>query len=139
MHHSDDPGLLVVFSSIGEEIHLPDMTRFFNQSFKTISKFIPKDIGILRIADLGGVVGAFYMNTNYQSNNEFLVSEFLASSMKNKNIRPDRTVFYGASKGGTGALLHGIKLGVKVATVDPIVSDHHYLLNMGDVHFSGTL
>lgn len=132
---SDDPGLMVVFSSISDKPNSPEMTRYFMQNFPTIGKFLPKDVGVLRLSDVGGMVGAFYMDTVYDPHNEGKVTRFLEDFIAAKGVRKDRVVFYGSSKGGTGALLHGVKAGVRVVSVDPIVDDEHYLSRHNDMHF----
>ncbi|WHQ69490.1 XcbB/CpsF family capsular polysaccharide biosynthesis protein [Methylorubrum extorquens] len=132
---STDPGLLVVFSSVSDRPNSPDMIRYFNQNFSTIGKFIPRDVGILRLSDIGCMVGAFYMDTLYNPRNESGITKFLDEFIAARGIRKDRVVFYGTSKGGTGAFLHGMKLGVRIVAVDPIVHDQHYLTKMNDAHF----
>lgn len=132
---SVDPGLLVVFSSISDKPSSPEMMRYFMQNFPSIGKFVPKDVGVLRLSDVGGMVGAFYMDTIFDTANENKVTEFLSQFIAEKGIRKDRVVFYGVSKGGTGALLHGVKNGVRVVSVDPIVNDEHYLSKYDDLHF----
>ncbi|NQD74511.1 hypothetical protein [Pseudomonas sp. CM27] len=47
--------VLVVFSSIGEDIFTSSLMRLFTFNFKSIGKFIPADTAVLRIADVGGL------------------------------------------------------------------------------------
>src|SRR5699024_3902474 len=54
--------LVVVFSPINSK---PRLIRYFRPSFATLMKYIPRNTAILRIADVGGVKGAFYLDSNY--------------------------------------------------------------------------
>lgn len=41
--------------------------RCFNKNFPSVGKYIPYDTAILRISDVGGVVGSFYINNNFSN------------------------------------------------------------------------
>ena len=60
-----NPNLLVIFSSISGKMYQPFLHRYFEQNFKSINKHISPNTAILRIADIGGVTGAYYLNTNF--------------------------------------------------------------------------
>lgn len=129
--------LLVVFSSISGSINTPSLMRYFEQNFKSIQKYIPSDTAILRIADLGGVVGAFYLNTTHLPNNVDNIQQVIQDVRKEHGIAHESVVLYGASKGGTGALFHAITGHYRCVAVDPIVDDEHYIVRYNDAHFTG--
>lgn len=133
---SSEPKLLVVFSSIAASMYNASLNRYFEQNFKSINKYVPEDTAVLRIADIGGVLGAFYLNTNYLPRNEQNVQELIGEILKRHGIDRSRTTFYGVSKGGTGALYHAILGGYNATVVDPIVSDDHYVDKYNDLHFT---
>lgn len=128
--------LLVVFSSMAGKIYTPSMMRHFEQNFASVQKYVPAGTAVLRIADLGGVVGAYYMNTNALPNNEDHVQSLVCRTMEMLSLRQQDVVLYGVSKGGTAALLHGIKGGFKVVSIDPILADEHYIVEWQDSHFT---
>ena len=128
--------LLVVFSSISGDINTPSLMRYFEQNFKSIQKFIPPDTAVLRIADLGGVAGAFYLNTTHLPKNADNIQQVIADVRKENGIAHDSVVLYGASKGGTGALFHAIQGHYRCVAVDPIVDDEHYIIKHNDAHFT---
>lgn len=126
--------LLVVFSSMNGPIYMSSLMRLFTQNFSSLAKYISPDTAILRIADLGGVVGSYYMNSHYLSNNEDNIQK-LISSIKDR-LSPQKVVLYGASKGGTAALLYSLYCNYDAVIVDPILSDDHYLNKYNDLHFT---
>ncbi|MBG6181910.1 XcbB/CpsF family capsular polysaccharide biosynthesis protein [Arthrobacter sp. CAN_A1] len=130
------PKLLVIFSSMSTSIYDTSMMRYFEQNFRSAQKYIPHDTGVLRIADIGGVVGAFYLNTHRNPQNVVRVQNLLNRVRTEHGIPSDNVILYGASKGGTGALFHGITGGYRFIAVDPIVSDAYYVHKYRDSHFT---
>lgn len=128
--------LLVVFSSISGNINTPSLMRYFEQNFKSLQKFIPTDTAVLRIADLGGVVGAFYLNTTHLPNNVENIQQVISDVSRDKGIAHESIVLYGGSKGGTGALFHAIEGHYRCVAVDPIVDDEYYTKHLNDAHFT---
>ncbi|MGP5646297.1 XcbB/CpsF family capsular polysaccharide biosynthesis protein [Psychrobacter celer] len=128
--------LLVVFSSIADFPFNASLSRrMFFKNYSSIGKYIPRNTYILRIADLGGVLGSFYLNSNADPKFESKVQSIIRKIQMDKGINDNQTVFYGTSKGGTGALYHGLKMGIKTLSVDPIVSDDFYINKHNDLHF----
>jgi hypothetical protein len=130
------PKLLVVFSSIGPDITSPRLVRYFTQNYQSVQKFVPGDTAILRIADIGGVQGAFYLNTTFQPANADNIAGLISRVRAKHGIRKESVVLYGASKGATGALYHGLTSGYRAVAVDPIVSDEYYEKRYNDTHFT---
>lgn len=130
--------LLVIFSSVFDPALSSSLSRYFNRTFLTNQKYLPRNVGVLRIADIGGVLGAFYMNTRFRPDNESTVSGFIKSFMKSQGLREQDVVLYGASKGGTASLAYGLRSGLKFVAVDPIVDDRYYHLEHNDLHFTET-
>lgn len=135
-HLSEENRMVVVFSSIADfPLNASISRRMFFTNFQSIGKYIPKNTFILRIADLGGVLGSFYLNSNFDPHFEDKVQKLIMKIKSENNISNKHTVLYGVSKGATGALYHGIKMGLKTVAVDPIVSDSYYLEEHNDLHF----
>jgi hypothetical protein len=131
------PRLLVVFSSVADLPYNADIARRnFFVNFPSISKYIPNNTYILRISDIGGIIGSFYMNTNFSNTIEENIQNLIKTILKSKNIAKEDVVLYGGSKGGTAALYHGILGRYKVASVDPIVSDKYHEEQYNDSHFT---
>lgn len=128
--------LLVVFSSIHINYNLASLDRYFMQNFGTLQKFIPKDTAILRVADMGGVVGAFYINTTHRPNNTNAIGKLIESVRLDFGLDPDAVTCYGVSKGAGGAIYQGIRRGYRFVAVDPVLSDKYYVEEKGDAHFT---
>lgn len=129
--------MLVVFSSVADVMYSPDlMRRNFFKNFGSIDKYVPADTLILRISDVGSGVGSFYFNNQHSSIVESSVQEVVELVINRYRLKKEDIVFYGASKGGTGALYHGLIGGYCVVAVDPIVSDEYYVKKYNDSHFT---
>ena len=129
--------LIVIFSSVADLAFNADIAkRNFFVNFATIGKYIPQNTYILRIGDIGGIIGNFYMNTVFSNTIEDNIQGLLKFILESHNINIDDVVLYGGSKGGTGALYHGILGGYKSIAVDPIVSDEYHEQSSGDSHFT---
>ena len=128
--------VLVVFSSIGEDVFTSSLMRLFTFNFKSIGKCLPADTAVLRIADLGGVVGSFYLNNNADLKFAERVTALITKVGGDLGLGAENITLYGASKGGTGALYHGVVGGFNAVVVDPIVSDEYYEKAFNDSHFT---
>ncbi|MCW7538932.1 XcbB/CpsF family capsular polysaccharide biosynthesis protein [Aquabacterium sp. A7-Y] len=129
--------MLVVFSSVADVPYTAKLfQRNFFQNFGSITKYIPANTVVLRISDIGSVVGSFYMNNCFSSSVEAGVQNTIRLVAERYKIAKEDIVLYGASKGGTAALYHGAQAGYKVVAVDPIVSDEHYEQRYNDSHFT---
>lgn len=126
-------GLLVVFSSINAPIYKISLDRIFTKNFKSIGDYIKEDTLIMRIADLGGVTGSYYLNSKYLPNNEKNIQN-LIRHIKNEYC-VEKVVLLGASKGGSAAFYHGLLGGYDFVAVDPIVTDEFYFNKYNDLHF----
>lgn len=125
--------LVVILSPINSK---PRLIRYFRPSFATLMKYIPRNTAILRIADVGGVKGAFYLDTSFMPDNSSRIRRLIQSTVAEHDIDTDDVVLFGASKGGTGALYHGLTGGWKFVSVDPIISDSWYEQYENDYHFT---
>lgn len=125
--------IIVIFSPINST---PRLSRYFWPSFSKLMKFVPPNTAILRIADVGGVKGAFYMDTTAQPRNGDAVHNLVAGIISEHSLENSDVVLFGASKGGTGAAYHGLRGGWKFVATDPILSDEWYEQNDRDYHFT---
>ena len=131
--------LLVIFSSMSATDQVFEAgfsARYFAPNMRQARKYMPWDTAILRIADLGGVVGAFYTDTIGQPDNEARVSALVAKVIADLAISHNNVVLYGASKGASGALLHSLRLGLNLVCVEPILADDYYVRTHRDSHFT---
>ncbi|MFI2362742.1 XcbB/CpsF family capsular polysaccharide biosynthesis protein [Promicromonospora sp. NPDC019610] len=127
--------LVVVFSPMTDRLET-SINRHFFQTYKAIQKHLVPGTGVLRIADLGGVRGAFYLNTTYLPGNSERISRFISEFIAENAIAQENVVLYGPSKGGSGALHQGLLNAWNFVAVDPILNDAHYEQNHDDVHFT---
>ncbi len=134
---SSKPRLLVVFSSVADfSMNASVSRRNFFTNFKSVFKYVPSNTYVLRISDIGSVVGSFYLNNRFNSKVEEHVQELLSHILEEKNILKADVVLYGASKGATASLYHGIKGEYNAVCVDPIVSDEYHERKYNDPHFT---
>ena len=131
-----EPRLLVVFSSIAAKIYNPSLMRHFEKNFASIRKYVPRNTHILRIADFGGVVGSFYLNSLALPQTEARVWARITATAADLKVQPHNIVLYGASKGGTAATFYALRHGLRAVAVDPILSDEHYVKVHRDLHFT---
>lgn len=129
-----NPSLLVLFSHFG-----PDSVnageRMFQTYFSNIRSFIPPNVIILRIMDFNRSHGSFYLNTNNYVNFEQRIQELISKVSQKHDISTDNIILMGSSKGGTGALVHGLLGNYKILSIDPIVNDNYFVDNKNDWHF----
>lgn len=128
--------LLVVMSSVHASPNTASLHRYFMQNFPTIQKYIPPDTAVLRVGDMGGVLGAFYLNTVHRPDNVSAIQRLIASVCADLGVDRNLVVLYGGSKGGTGAFYHSFLGSYRCVSVDPIVADEHYIKNLKDFHFT---
>lgn len=136
---TDDGGpqaLIVVFSSMGGPYNKASLTRYFEWNFKSLSKHVPDRVAVLRIADLDGVVGGFYLPTCNYPRRDDDVADLIRSVAGRLGVGDDAVVLYGASKGATGALSQALKTGFRAVVVDPIVDDRLYVERFDDTHWT---
>jgi len=126
--------LLVVFSQIPPDPHSSSLVRYFPKSFSSIDKYIGDNVSILRIADIGGICGSFYLNTIGLPENENNIQSLISEICNEYHIDIESVVLYGASKGATGALYHGLIGNYKIIAVDPVLDDEHYINKLNDFH-----
>lgn len=133
---NSDNRLLVIFSSIADFPYNASISRrTFYTNWPKVKNFIPRNTYVLRIADVGGVISAFYLNTKFDNDFENRIQILIDMVSSKYNIKKNNIILYGASKGGTGALYHSIIGGYQCVAVDPIVSDEYYINNCRDQHF----
>ncbi len=119
--------LLIVFSQMPIEPYSASLYRYFAKNFSTIDKYIGKNVSILRVADIGGITGSFYLNTNALPTNADKIKSLILEVIEQCQIKSDDVVLYGCSKGGTAAVYHGLTNNYKIVAVDPILNDEHYI------------
>lgn len=128
--------LLVVFSSMSMPFDKASLTRYFEHNFSSVKKHLPDGVAVLRIADLDGVVGGFYLPTVNYPNRSSDVDALIRKVASRLGVDFARVVVYGASKGGTAALYYGLRYGYRFVAVDPVVDDESYEDRYDDTHWT---
>jgi len=134
--------LLVLFTCMpGTDYYSSSLIdRMFPRFFDGIEKNLVKNLYVMRFMDLNCSHGSHYVNTINFNDYETAIQNAILKVISNLDINKENVVLYGASKGGTGALLHGSALDIKALAVDPILhlgeynnkNDLHFLKNMRD-------
>lgn len=110
--------------------------RFNPHLFDNFTRSLVKDTVVIRIADVNGVRGGFYVNSvNYMSYEQDL-SEFLESMINLYSVDRNNVVLHGTSKGGVGALFYGAKHNLKSVSVDPVLDGEWVIKNQSNNHFT---
>lgn len=128
--------LLVVFSGVALAPRSPSLWRYFEKNFRHVDANIPGDTAVLRIADVGGVLGAFYMNTADHPHATLGIESLITSTADKFSISRPQICLLGSSKGASGATHYGISLGTHFVAVEPILSDAYYEDHLHDIHFT---
>jgi len=128
--------LVVVFSSMASPFDKASLTRYFEPNFRSISKHLPDGVAVLRIADLDGVVGGFYLPTVNYPRRDWDVRALINQVSGGLSLEPSQVVVYGASKGGTAALSQVLLAGFRGVVVDPILDDASYETRYDDTHWT---
>ncbi|WP_186171462.1 XcbB/CpsF family capsular polysaccharide biosynthesis protein [Vibrio chagasii] len=138
--NSLDKKLIVVFSSVANRPYDANIdNRNFYENFKSIDKYLPEGTYVLRLSDIGGVVGSFYLNDHFSLEKEANIQELISNVISEIGVSKNNVVLYGVSKGGTGSLYHGILGDYKVVAVDPIISNKFHEKEYNDSHFTRNL
>lgn len=128
--------MLVIFSSIADfPLNASIFRRSFFKNWEKVQNFIPKNTYVLRIADIGGVLGSFYLNSNFDHFFENKIQNLIKKVSEDFFINKNNIVLFGTLKGATGALYHGILGNYSAVAVDPIVSDEYYINKKRDLYF----
>lgn len=109
--------------------------RMFPRLFKDFTRSLTKDTIVIRIADVNGVRGGFYVNTYNYEQQENDLSEFIYAMIKTYNVSDKNIVFHGTSKGATGALYYAAKHDLNCVAVDPVLDSEDSILNLHNNHF----
>ncbi|MGW7903974.1 accessory Sec system protein Asp2 [Staphylococcus sp. mip270_02] len=96
--------------------------RMFPPTFDNIERSLVKNVHIMRIMDLNVSHGSFYVNTTNNPLYEHEIQEAIKEVMDNLGVLKENVVFYGFSRGGSGALYHGAMSDYKVLAVDPLLN-----------------
>ncbi|MDG6132805.1 XcbB/CpsF family capsular polysaccharide biosynthesis protein [Lactococcus formosensis] len=129
-----NPKMVVIFSHFGPD-SINAGERTLQKYFSNIRTFIQPNSIILRIMDFNRSHGSFYLNTTNYPNFEERIQKLIATLAQKNKIKSEDIVLLGSSKGGTGALVHGLIGNYKNLSVDPIINDNYFVENKNDWHF----
>ncbi|QDY65070.1 hypothetical protein FQA45_01380 [Glutamicibacter halophytocola] len=130
------PRLLIIFSSMPPYIFTSSLNRYMTFNYQSMAKFSNKETSVLRIADFGGVLGNFYMDTKVHPKNSSNIMALIRRKMVELGVDSRDVVLLGSSKGGTGSVHYGLKMGLPYVAVDPVLSEDHYWEKFNDSHFT---
>lgn len=128
--------LLVVFSGMAPDSTHPTLWRYFTKNYQHLRSLIPPHTEILRVADFGGVNGAFYRDTIDRPENKQTISSFIRDYAARLDIPESQICLLGSSKGATAAFMYGLEFNWNFVAVDPVLEDTHYELKQNDAHFT---
>lgn len=123
-HEGAVSSLVVVFSSVAANRFTQLLDRHFYHSLPDLPRLVGGHTAVLRIADLDGVVGGYYLPTNSFPDGAQRVQALIDEVATSFGVDRARVVMFGASKGGTGALWHSITYGSHCVVVDPIITNN---------------
>jgi len=134
-HDGHTSSLVVVFSSVAANRFSQLLDRNFASFMPSLESVVGGHTAVLRIADLDGVVGGYYLptasNPRAATNVQNLMEEVAASL----ELRRNHIVTLGGSKGGTGALWHAIAFGSHCVAIDPIITHNRRSESGRDPYF----
>ena len=111
------------------------LSRFNPHLFDNFTRSLIKDTVVIRIADVNGVRGGFYVNSCNYSTYEDDLSEFLENMINTYDVDRMNVILHGTSKGGVGALFYGGKHKLKSVSVDPVLDGEWVIKNQNNNHF----
>ncbi|GAB2025900.1 hypothetical protein OfM1_19720 [Lactovum odontotermitis] len=103
-------------------------------NYRSLQKFLLKNTILLRIADSNLISGSYYQNTENFPDYELKIQELIKKVAFDNEVPLSNIVCYGTSKGGVGALIHGLTGNYPIVTFDPMINREEYMAN-GDEHF----
>lgn len=108
--------------------------RNFRRDFLSLKDSVAKNTYILEIGDINLIAGSFYSNTENFPDYEQQIQRLVDHIVADLNVPDENVVYYGTSRGGTGALINGISNNKKVLVADPVIDDTAWLKD-NDIHF----
>lgn len=127
--------MLVLFNS---SLNLMSVSALDRQApennYSSLHKFLCENTILLRIADSNLISGSYYQNTKNFLDYEVKIQELIKKIAFENDIPLSNIVCYGTSKGGIGALTHGLLGNYPVVVFDPMINREEFLVN-GDEHF----
>ena len=126
----------VILSAMGNDMFTQSLNRFYVQNYQHIGSAVGRNNWVLRVADVGGVLGSFYLPTSFNPENANRIQALLSSVADRAGVERRKVVIVGSSKGATGAAYHALHLGSSMIAVDPILEDTYYEERQNDCHFT---
>ncbi|GBG94544.1 hypothetical protein LFYK43_10030 [Ligilactobacillus salitolerans] len=127
--------LVVLFAHFSASNEATISKRMYFNIWQNIQKELVKDTMVLRIMDFNLSHGSGYINTVNFPDYEDQVQNLISFIMADQKIDKKNVVFWGSSKGGTGAFYHALLGDYKAVVVDPILDESWYIENKNDNHF----
>lgn len=119
--------LLVWFPGLLSYNHGNARDNFFPNPFEGITGSIAKNTVVLRIADSNLINGSYYLNTPNFRDYEQNIQELIAKTAEEEGILRENILCAGSSRGGMGALYHGLLGNYALVSMDPVVDRSPWL------------
>ncbi|MCI1071245.1 XcbB/CpsF family capsular polysaccharide biosynthesis protein [Lactococcus lactis] len=119
--------LLVWFPGLLSYNHGNARENFFPNPFEGITDSIAKNTVVLRIADSNLINGSYYLNTPNFGDYEQNIQELIEKTAKEEGILRENILCAGSSRGGMGALYHGLLGNYALVSMDPVVDRSPWL------------
>lgn len=119
--------LLVWFPGLLSYNHGNARENFFPNPFEGITGSIAKNTVVLRIADSNLINGSYYLNTPNFRDYEQNIQELIAKTAEEEGILRENILCAGSSRGGMGALYHGLLGNYALVSMDPVVDRSPWL------------
>ncbi|MDR0848346.1 MAG: XcbB/CpsF family capsular polysaccharide biosynthesis protein [Propionibacteriaceae bacterium] len=110
--------------------------RFAPHLFADFTRSLVKDTVVVRIADVDGVRGGYYIDSRNYLCFEDDVSEFIESKIAEYGVDRNRVVMNGTSKGAAGALYYGAKHDLSSVDIDPVLDGKWVIEHQRNNHFT---
>jgi hypothetical protein len=116
--------LVVMFPPASGEGEVAASKRLLNLdvTWPSFTKRVANNTYVLRIADSNLMSGSFFLNTENFPDYQEKVQALIQKVMTDIGVSHERVICYGGSRGGTGALIHGILGNYETVALEPLVN-----------------
>lgn len=113
--------LIVLFLPFAGTLNVEAGLRIWANGWDKLIDRVANNTYILRIGDSSLVSGSWYQNTELFPDYEERIQAVIAKTARDYGIIRENIILYGESRGGTGALLHGLLGNYTVVAHDPVL------------------
>ena len=137
------PKLLVYFTGFTAANTGIARENYLTDGFARLPESLAKNTYLLKIADSNLLNGSYWLNTANFPDFEPRIQELIAKIAEENGVPKANIVLFGNSKGGFGALYHGLLGNYPIVSMDPVVDrtpfcqkrDYHLMFDFIPVSF----